>query len=112
MSRVGDVFLSNRVFLNNKVNDIGICYEDYNSGISVLFESGFYDGFNNREIKTFMRHVGHSVELEKYKFRSVLNLNADYADDFFSIVLRDRKFEELFNKDPKTFFYDTSFEDY
>ena len=77
--------------LGNPKGTLGVCYEEYGTGLSFIFENGMYDGFSTTDYNKILERVGFEDKLSDYHFRSVIYLADDYRKDFF-------KFAELRNK--------------
>lgn len=116
--KVGTVFYNKLALPNTPVGSIGVCYEVYDGGISVIFETSFYDGFamrhNEDEVKFMLKAIGFSEDVSSFKFKNVMVLSQQFAIGRFNKVFIEKIYEK-FNKadlDPATFFYDNSFVDY
>ena len=82
----------------------GIVYEHYdrtgfdneaedNTGLGLLFENGFYDGFSQHDLKTFQINItDESIpELEDYVFRNVTHLLEDFYRGKFKPAFHSEK---------------------
>jgi hypothetical protein len=72
-----------------KKGDIGVCYDEYyigHSGVSIIFENGDYDGFDEYEQKNFLEIIKHTGL--QYKFTNVLQLSKDFSNGYFNQYLR------------------------
>ena len=56
---VGTVFRVKKEVLKNKPGVLGICYEDYKEGLSIIFENGKSDGFSPEDQDFILEKVGH-----------------------------------------------------
>jgi hypothetical protein len=62
-----------------KPGALGVCYEDYGTGSSFIFENGDYDGFNVEEQEIILDYVGMD-NTTPYEFKNVMKLSADFRD--------------------------------
>lgn len=74
--------------LGNSVGSIGVVYENYNRGASVIFKNGAYDGFSEEEQKMFLEEIGFCEEVSYYNFVSVVRLSEDFRKGFFDPVFK------------------------
>lgn len=96
---VGTVFEAIHPLPETPIGTIGICYEVYKGGISVIFETGFYDGFSSHsyrgehrsEQEFCLKEVGFSEKNSSYKFTNVSKLISDYNKNFFNF----KKYETI-----------------
>ena len=63
---------------------IGFVYETYErsdpndkTGVSIIFENGFYDGFSETEQNDILVKIGFLESLSDYKFKGVMHLTTD-----------------------------------
>ena len=88
---VGTVFETIFPLPETPIGTTGICYEVYKGGISVIFETGFYDGFSSHSYKGEMKseqelclkEIGFSKDSASYQFTNVSKLISDYNKNFF-----------------------------
>lgn len=95
---VGTVFESIHSLPETPIGTIGICYEVYKGGISVIFETGFYDGFSSFSYKGeqkseqdfCLKEIGFSEEISSYRFTNVSKLVSDYNKKVFKFKQYDK----------------------
>jgi hypothetical protein len=89
---VGDIFKLKVECLYNPIGTIGVCYAQYDNGISVIFENGKYDGFSlskdivlggRSEVEMYLEKINHSEELSDYYFKNVIRLTEDFRKGYF-----------------------------
>lgn len=85
--RVGNLMKLKCDCLGNKAGTTGVVFYDYGTGVQVIFPNGDYDGFSNKEIKTFLKKCGHSERHENYKFNSVIKVSYDFNNGWWNGVI-------------------------
>jgi len=82
--RVGTIVTIERASAINKAGERGVVYEDYGSGVSIIFESGGYDGFSLDDLQVFgVKEVGVCSLLSGYNFTNVMRLSEDFSRGLF-----------------------------
>jgi hypothetical protein len=84
--------------LGLKAGDIGVAIEQYpdfdmpgESGATVIFDNGNFDGFSAYERGTFLIPQGKDEDIANYQFVNSVQLTNDYFDGLFDHVLKDNK---------------------
>jgi len=90
---VGTLVRLKRECLGNPIGVKGVVYEDYGSGVSVIFENGRYDGFssisseafgNLSDIEFILFIDGFCPSIASYEFKNVGTLERDFRQGLFS----------------------------
>lgn len=88
VNRKGKVYLVKTDTNVCTVGQLGVVFDDYDTGIQVIFEHGDYCGFANDEITTFLIVLPlFSYEVSNYSFDNVIRLSNDYANNVFKFDL-------------------------
>ncbi len=83
MASIGTVVKTTVDIMGNPKGSFGICYENYGSGSSFLFENGSYDGFSQEDQELMLEIVGISEKHSNYKFTNVIKVSNDLKDGYF-----------------------------
>jgi hypothetical protein len=83
---VGDVVILRVPMLNEILYAVGVVFNDYGSGVQIIFEKGGLDGFSEDEQEMFLKKVGHDPATELYKFKNVIQVSADYDSGLWNFV--------------------------
>ena len=94
--KVGTVVCLKQELLDNKQGSIGICYEDYKTGSSFIFENGNYDGFSLEEQISLLKPIGNDENASKYVFENVIKLSNDFKEGKFNFKMMKVK-KQLFH---------------
>jgi hypothetical protein len=98
MINIGTIVTLKTPCLGNPTGTKGICYEKYVlgcekidpytseiiCGVSIIFENGNYDGFNDKEQEELLSIVKHTDF--NYTFTNVMKLSQDFDNGIFSIL--------------------------
>lgn len=74
--------------LDNPKGTVGVCYENYETGSSFIFENGNYDGFSIDEQASMLDYVGIDEDNTSYQFKNVIKVSDDFRKGLW-------KFESL-----------------
>jgi len=94
--RVGDVVTVGRAVLDNAPHAIAVVVEVYDrrgfdarggQGVTLLFESGSFDGFSPDDLDLWhVVRTGHNPDVARYVWTSASRLSADWAAGRFAAV--------------------------
>lgn len=72
-----------------KKGEIAIIVYEYENKHFLLFESGFYDGFSEEDLKRFLsKHQLKGVTTTPYEFKNVIILSNDYSAGKFKYIFK------------------------
>lgn len=85
---VGNLMKLKRNCLGNSIGTIGVVFNDYGSGIQVIFPNGKYDGFGIDDMDNWIDQVGHSSDHELYEFKNVMQVSQDFKNGLWNSVFK------------------------
>lgn len=83
---VGDVVILRVPMLNEVLHAVGVVFNDYGTGVQVIFEKGNYDGYDSDEQEMFLKKVGMDPTTAVYNFKNVMQVSRDYDNGFWNHV--------------------------
>lgn len=93
--KVGQIVRSKKDHPGAPSGSVGVVFEDYMSGIQVIWETGEYHGYNKghgsnaNEIKLFIQQTSMiNINNSAYVFRNVIKLMEDYRNGVFLEAFR------------------------
>jgi hypothetical protein len=90
---VGTVVRLLTPMLGEELHAIGVVFNDYGSGVQVIFQDGGYDGFSEEEQKMYLKELGTDPLSSCYGFKNVINMSGDYERGLWNHVFRDDKYK-------------------
>ena len=90
---IGDVVVLKTPCLGEDLHSVGVVFNDYGSGVQVMFEKGGYDGFGNEEQDMFLILRGHDAQSSMYHFKNVMSTSIDFESGFWDHVFSDPKYK-------------------
>jgi hypothetical protein len=88
--RVGDLVIVTVSFLGAAADSIGLVYDDYKDGVSiiVIYNGCDLGGFSHEEIDRYLIKIGHFPEYADYGYGSVMKLYQDYENGYFQTLVQ------------------------
>lgn len=90
--KVGSIVKLMNPCLGNKVGTIGVVYENYFNGVSIMFPNGQYDGFSPEEQKYYLKFTGIiDPDMEDYKFLSIIRTSLEFDNGKFDYIFKNKR---------------------
>lgn len=86
---VGAIVTTGIDVLSTKKGGIGVVYENYKGGCSIIFEDGCYDGFSEQCLEICeINVIGFCPSVKDYQFSHVGKLSDDFRNGRFSVAFQ------------------------
>jgi hypothetical protein len=85
---IGYKFKLKREMLGNPEGTVGVVFNDYGTGVQIIFPNGEYDGFDKEEQELFLTPCGiasgRASHCQGYVFRNVIQVSRDFGDGYWT----------------------------